>query len=238
MDNLEEKLNNIEEWNQERSRVKPYIDMAVELHNKARAEAHWKNYKHAADLYKKAIENYRNAVNQNPKYYLQDLLDRIDHVIGEYVYNAFNIKTYGDRLKDEGGILDFVNFIDNLKEEEKGYIGSYDVATAYMRIADQYLGDKNLDRAYEFYKRIIDCDCGRPFVERETYLKMAKILFEQARFKEALVDFVGLLSFDRENKEAIIYITQCLQRLGIAQHKEKFLKATPNEARKLIMEVL
>lgn len=238
MDNIEEKLNHIEEWNQERLRVKPYIDMAVELHNKARAEARWKNYEHAAHLYREAIESYRNAVKQNPKYYLQDLLDRIDHVVGEHIYNTFNLKTHKDNLENERGINDFVNFIDNLKDEEKKYIDSYDIAMAYMRIADLYSDEGSLDRAYGFYKRIIDCGCGRGFVERDTYFKMARILFTQAKFKEALVDFVTLLSFDRENKEVIYYILQCLERLGIAEHKKKFLTASPNGARKLIMEVL
>lgn len=238
MDNLEEKLNHIEEWNQERSRVKPYIDIAVEFHNKARAEAHWKNYEHAARLYREAIQNYRNAVSQNPRYYLHDLLERIDRVIGEYIYNTFNLKTHGDKLKDERGIRDFENFIENLKEEERKYIEPYDIAMAYMRVGDQYSGEGNPERAYVFYKKIIDCDCGRPFVEHDTYRKMAKILFTQARYKEALVDFVSLLSFDRENREAISYIVQCLDKLGIAEHKKKFLAAKPNEAKKLIMEVL
>lgn len=238
MDNLEGKLNHIEDWKQERARVKPYIDIAVEFHNKARIEAHWKNYEHAAYLYREAIQNYKNAVSQNPKYYLQDLLDRIDHVIGEYIYNTFNLKSYGDKLKNEPGIRDFVNFINNLKEEEKKYINSYDIAMAYLHIADQYLEDSNLDRAYEFYIKVIDCHCGRSFVERDAYLKMSKILFMQGRYKEALVYFVSVLSFDRDNPEVISCIVQCLERLGIVEHKEKFLTATPNEAKKLIMEVL
>ena len=87
----------------------------------------------------------------------------------------------------------------------------------YMRIGDQYYEEENLNRAYEFYKRIIECNCGRPFVERDTYRKMAKILFAQARFKEALIDFVSLLSFDREDREAISYIVECLDRLGIPE---------------------
>jgi tetratricopeptide (TPR) repeat protein len=238
MDNIEDKLNHIEEWNQERSRVKPYIDIAVEFHNKARAEARWKNYEHAARLYREAIENYRHAVKQNPKYYLQDLLDRIDHVIAEYIYNTFNLKIHGDNLKSERGIDDFVEFIDKLKDEEKRYIDPYDIAMAYMRIGDMYSGEGDPDRAYVFYKRIIDCDCGRNFVEHDTYIKMARILFTQGKFKEALIDFVTILSFDRENKEAGFYILQCLDRLGIAEHRKKFLSASPNEARKLIMEVL
>ncbi|MFH1854366.1 MAG: hypothetical protein ABH815_03530 [Candidatus Omnitrophota bacterium] len=238
IDNIEEKLNHINEWNLERSKVKPYIDIAVEFHNKARAETHWKNYEHAAHLYREAIQNYRNAVSQNPKYYLHDLLDRIDRVIGEYIYNIFNLKSCGDNLKNERGIRDFVNFIDSLKDEERVYIEPYDIAMAYMRIADLYLEDGNLDMAYGFYKRIIDCDCGRPFVEHDTYLKMAKILFIQGKLKEALVDFVSLLSFDRKNPEVISYIGQCLERLGIAEYKDRFLAATPNEAKKLIMEVL
>ena len=238
MDNIEEKLNHIEEWNQERSRVKPYIDIAVEFHNKARAEAYWKNYEHAESLYRKAIQNYRNAVSQHPKYYLYDLLDRIDRVIGEHIYNTFNLKTYGDKLKDERGIRDFEDFVDNLKDEEKKYIEPYDIAMAYMRISDQYYEEENLNRAYEFYKKIIDCNCGRSFVERDAYRKMAKILFAQARFKEALIDFVSLLSYDREDSEIVSYIVRCLDKLGISEHKRKFLAAKPNEAKKLIMEVL
>jgi tetratricopeptide (TPR) repeat protein len=238
MDNIEDKLNHIEEWNKERSRVKPYIDIAVEFHNKARAEARWKNYEQAARLYREAIENYRHAVKQNPKYYLQDLLDRIDHVIGEHIYNTFNLKIQGDNLKNERGINNFVEFIDKLKDEEKRYIDPYDIAMAYMRIGDMYSGEGNPDRAYVFYSRIIDCDCGRSFVDHDTYIKMARILFTQGKFKEALIDFVTVLSFDRENKEAVSAILQCLDRLGIAEHKKKFLGASPNEAKKLIMEVL
>ena len=65
------------------------------------------------------------------------------------------------------------------------------------------------------------------------------ITFEQARFKEAVVTFVAVLSFDRDNKEVISCISDCLNRLGIApKYKEKFLVATPKEATKLIMEVL
>ena len=52
------------------------------------------------------------------------------------------------------------------------------------------------------------------------------------------MSFVSVLSFDRGDKEIISHIEDCLKKLGIAGHKNKFLKATPNEAKKLIMEVL
>lgn len=44
MDNIEEKLKNLEEWNKERDRVKPFIDKAVEFHNKAHVEVHLKKF--------------------------------------------------------------------------------------------------------------------------------------------------------------------------------------------------
>ena len=97
---------------------------------------------------------------------------------------------------------------------------------------------RDLKKALEFYKKVIDADCDRPFINRDAYFKMARILFEQARFKEALVSFVSVLSFDRDDKEIISHIEDCLKRLGIMEHRDKFLRATPNEARKLIMEVL
>ena len=49
---------------------------------------------------------------------------------------------------------------------------------------------------------------------------------------------MSVLSFDRGNAEAANYLDQCLKELKIFEHRFKFLSATPNEARKLIMEVL
>ncbi|MFC1667320.1 tetratricopeptide repeat protein [Candidatus Omnitrophota bacterium] len=239
MDNIEEKLRNLEEWNSERARVKPFIDIAVESHNRARTEARWKNYEQAAQFYREAIQNYKNAVSKNPKYYLQDLLERIDHVIEEYLNNSFNLKTSGDKLKIESGIRDFVNFIDNLKSDEKKYIDPYDIARVCLRIADSYYYEqKKPKRALEFYNRVVDTGCNRPFVERDAYLKMSRILFDEARFKEALVSCVAILSFDRGDKEAVDRLKHCLSRLGILQYESKFLRATPKEAKKIIMEVL
>lgn len=238
MENIEDKLKNLEEWNNERKRVKPFIDTAVDYHHKARIEAHWKNYKEAAELYREAIRNYKEAVIQNPKYYLQDLLERIDHVIEEHINNAFNLKTSGDTLKNEEGIAEFINFIGNLEHEEKKYIDPYDIAQAYIRIGDFYYEEKNLNKAAEFYNRVIDIQCDRPFINREVYFNIGKIYFEQLRFKEALVSFVSVLSYDRGNKEVIGRLEECLVKLGIREHKDKFLAASPNDAKKLIMEVL
>ena len=238
MENIEDKLKNLEEWNDERKRVKPFIDTAVDYHNKARIEAHWKNYKEAAELYREAIRNYKEAVVQNPKYYLHDLLERIDHVIEEHINNAFNLKTSGDTLKNEEGIAEFINFIGNLEHEEKKYIDPYDIAQAYIRIGDFYYEEKNLNKAAEFYNRVIDIQCDRPFINREVYFNIGKIYFEQLRFKEALVSFVSVLSYDRGNKEVIGRLEECLVKLGIREHKDKFLAASPNDAKKLIMEVL
>ena len=238
MENIEDKLKNLEEWNNERKRVKPFIDTAVDYHHKARIEAHWKNYKEAAELYREAIRNYKEAVIQNPKYYLQDLLERIDHVIEEHINNAFNLKTSGDTLKNEEGIAEFINFIGNLEHEEKKYIDPYDIAQAYIRIGDFYYEEKNLNKAAEFYNRVIDIRCDRPFINREVYFNIGKIYFEQLRFKEALVSFVSVLSYDRGNKEVIGRLEECLVKLGIREHKDKFLAASPNDAKKLIMEVL
>src|SRR3989338_1360646 len=238
MENIEDKLKNLEEWNNERKRVKPFIDTSVDYHHKARIEAHWKNYKEAAELYREAIRNYKEAVIQNPKYYLQDLLERIDHVIEEHINNAFNLKTSGDTLKNEEGIAEFINFIGNLEREEKRYIDPYDIAQAYIRIGDFYYEEKNLNKAAEFYNRVIDIQCDRPFINREVYFNIGKIYFEQLRFKEALVSFVSVLSYDRGNKEVIGRLEECLVKLGIREHKDKFLAASPNDAKKLIMEVL
>ncbi|MDP6686194.1 MAG: hypothetical protein QGI05_04485 [Candidatus Omnitrophota bacterium] len=237
-DDLREIVRNPEEWNDERSRVKPFIDKALDYHNKARAEAHWKNYKEAAFLYKQAIENYKSALGENPKYYLEDLLDRIDHVIEEYVNNAFHLRISGDNLKQEQGIEAFVKFVDGLKPEERKYIDDFDIACSYLRIADVYYEDKRLEKAYDFYTRVIALDSGRPFINRDAYFKMASILFKQERFKEALVDFVAVLSFDRDNKEIIKEIDECLEKLHIKKYRKKFLTSTPKGAKKLIMEVL
>ncbi len=237
-DNIEEKFKNLKEWSKERENIKPIIDVALDYHNKARAEAHWKNYKQAASLYRKAIENYKGALSLNPRYYLQDLLDRVDHVIEEHVNNAFNLKISEDSLKTENGIREFVEFIDNLEQEEQGYIDPYDIAQAFFHIANLYYEEKNLKEAYKFYNRVIDINCDRPFINREASFKAGKILFEQNRFKEALVSFISVLSFDRGDAEIVTYLDDCLRRLGISNYRDKFLIATPNEARKLIMEVL
>lgn len=238
MDNIEEKLKHLEEWNDERTRVKPFIDAAVDYHNKARIEARWKNYEQAAHLYKEAITGYKNAVSQNPKYYLQDLLERIDYVIEEHINNTFNLKISGNRLKDEKGIDVFVDFIDNLKLEEKRYVESYDIAQACLQVADFYYLNKKLKKASEFYNRVINTHCGRPFIDRDAYFKIGRVFFEEARFKEALVSFVSVLSFNRSDNEAISYIEDCLKSLGILKYRSKFIKASPHEATKLIMEVL
>ncbi|MBU1007143.1 MAG: tetratricopeptide repeat protein [Candidatus Omnitrophica bacterium] len=238
MDNIDEKIRNIEEWNAERGEIKPIIDIAVEYHNKARAEAHWKNYTQSSDFYKAAIENYKKALNLSPRYYLQDLLDRVDHVIEEHINNVFNLKTEGETLKTEKGIQDFVEFIEQLKHEEKSYLDLYDIARIFLKIGDLYRDEGDFDKAYGFYNRAISVNCGRPFVNRDAYFKSARILFDQKRYKEALVDFLAVLSFDRENNEIIAYIVDCLKFLKILKYKDRFLAATPKEATKLIMEVL
>ena len=238
MDNIEEKLKNLEEWNKEREGVKPFIDKAVEFHNKARVEAHWKNFEQAAALYKNAIEGYMNALNQKPKYYLQDLLDRIDHVIEEHINNSFNLKVSGDKLKSKNGIGEFIDFIDNLKSEERKYLNPYDIAQAFLKIADLYKEEGNLDEAYEFYNRVIEVNCERPFIDREAYFNAGKILFQKARFKEALVSFVWVLRFNPKDEDVIARLDDCLKKLHIYEHREEFLKATPKGAKKLIMEVL
>lgn len=238
-ENIGKKLQNIKEWNSERAMVKPFIDMAVESHNSARVEARWHNYEKAEHLYKEAIKNYRNAVNQNPKYYLQDLLDRIEHVLEEYTNTVFNLKTSGYKLKDEKGIRDFVVFMDSLKSEEKRHLDSYDIARVFLSIGDFYYYEaKDAAKAYEFYNRVKDADCERPFINREAFFKMGKILFDQQRFKEAVVDFVLVLSYDRDSKEVIAFLDKCLEKLKISEHRSEFLTATPLQAKKLIMEVL
>lgn len=237
-DHIEEKLKNLEEWKNERARVKPFIDIAVDYHNKARTEARWKNYEQAAHFYKEAIKNYKNAVSQGPRYYLQDLLDRIDHVIGEHINNTFNLKTSGYRLKNETDIHEFIDFVDNLDREQREYISRYDIAQAYLRIGDFYCDEKNLRTAYEFYNRVIDIHCDRPFINHEVYFKIGMIQITEERFKEALVSFVSVLSFDRSDREAMDYLEHCLKKLGIEGYKNKFLTATPDGAKKLIMEIL
>ena len=52
INNIEEKLKNIEEWNKERSEIKPILEAAIEYHNKARREAYWKNYENASEFFK------------------------------------------------------------------------------------------------------------------------------------------------------------------------------------------
>ena len=236
--NIEEKIRNLEEWNDERARVKPFIDMAVDFHNRARTESRWKHYDQAADFYKKAIEKYKEALAQKPKYYLPDLLDRIDHVIEEHVNNVFNLKTFGDKLKNKDTINEFVKFIDNLNYEEGQYIDPYDIASAYLSIANFYYETDEIDNAYEFYKKTLDINCNRSFVNREAYFNIGTIQIGQKRFKEALVSFVSVLSFDKNNKEAIAGIERCLAKLNITEYKDKFLSVTPNKAKKLIMELL
>lgn len=238
MDNIEEKLRNIEEWNSERAKVKPLLDVAVDCHNKARREVQWKNYESALEYYRGAIKNYKEALALKPKYYLQDIVERIDSVVGEHLNNIFNFKISGDRLKNENGIKDFLEFIDNLDPEEKRYIDSYEIAFAYLKIGDVYNEDSDFNRAVGFYNRAIDVECQRPFVNMDAHFKVGAILFNQKRFKEALISFVSAVSFDRDNEKAIKYIELCLRELKIAEHRNKFLSATPNEAKKLIMEVL
>ncbi len=235
---LDEKIKNIQEWNEERARIKPILETAVDLHNKARCEASWKNHEKAAEYFKLAIENYRNTLQMNPKYYLQDIVERVDYVIGEYVNNMFNLKVAGNRLKTKEGAAEFVEFIDDLKSDERKYIEHFDIAMSYSKIAEMYFDDGDFDKAYEFYTKVIDLECDRPFLNKDTYFKMGLILFHKKRFKEALVDFVSVLSFDRGDASAVELIDKCLKELNISEHRFKFLSATPNETKKLIMEVL
>lgn len=237
-DNIENKIKNLQEWNEERAKVKPVIDVAVDFHNKARTAAQRRDYDKAAGFYKEAIENYKDAVSLNPKYYLQDLLDRIDQVIEEYMNTIFHLKTLGGNLRSEQGINEFIKFVDNLNDEERECIDPYDIAHVFMGIGDFYYEDKDFKKAHDFYNRVIDIGCSRPFINRDAYFKLGKIFFEEGKFKESLVSFVSVLSFDRGDRQAIGYIEDCLKELHISEHKSKFLRATPNEARKLIMEVL
>jgi len=238
MDNIEEKIKNLEEWNSERAKVKPFLEEAIDFHNKARREAQWKNYEKAQEFYRKAIENYKNALSLNPKYYLKDILERIDSIIEEHVNNAFNLKVSDDKLKAESGIREFSNFIDNLSPEERRYICPYDIALSFLRIGDLYYEDGDLDKACEFYNKVISAQCQRPFINKGAYFKIGRILFDQKRFKEAIISFVSALSFERDNLETVTYLEACLKELRIVEYKDRFLSISPNEAKKLIMEVL
>ena len=237
-DNIERKIKNLEEWNNERANIKPILETAVDCHNKARRESYWKNYEKASEFFKQAIENYRSALKLNPKYYLQDVIERVDSIIGEYMNNIFNLKISGDRLKTEQGVIEYVEFIENLNSEEKKYIDQYEIALSYFKIGAIYFEDGNFDRAYEFFNKTASLQCDRPFLNRDTYFKIGQILFNKKRFKEALVSFVSVLSFDRDNIDAVNHLDKCLKELKISEHRFKFLSATPNEAKKLIMEVL
>lgn len=245
--NIEEKIKNLEEWNSERDRIKPFLDAAVDYHSKARREAYWKNYEKAAEFFKRAIESYKTTLQLNPKYYFQDVMERVDSVLGEYINNAFHLKADGDKLDTEKGIKEFVKFIEDMSAEEKKYIDPYELALAYFKIAevyyeksraDIYYEENNIDKAYEFYNKVISLQCERPFINRDAYLRMGRVLFYKKRFKEALIDFVSSLFFDRGNAEAVDYLDRCLAELKISEHRYKFLFATPNEAKKLVMEVL
>jgi len=238
MDNVEEKIKNLEEWNIERAKVKPILEAAVDYHNKARREAYWKNHEQASEFFKKAIENYKNVLKLEPKYYLQDVIERVDCVIGEHMYNIFCLKISGERLKTEQGIKEFIEFAEGLSAEEKGHIDRYDIALSYFTIGEGYFGDGNFDKAHEFYNRVIGLQCDRPFLNRDVYCKIGEIFINKKRFKEALFNFVSALSFDRGNIEAANNLDRCLKELKIFEHRFKFLSATPNEVKKLIMEVL
>ena len=238
IDNIEQKIKNLEEWNNERANIKPILETAVDCHNRARRESYWKNYEKASEFFKQAIENYGSALKLNPKYYLQDVIERVDSVIGEYMNNIFNLKISGDRLKTEQGVIEYVEFIENLNSEEKKYIDQYEIALSYFKIGAIYFEDGNFDRAYEFFNKTASLECNRPFLNRDTYFKIGQILFNKKRFKEALVNFISVLSFDRDNINAVNHLDKCLKELKISEHRFKFLSATPNEAKKLIMEVL
>lgn len=238
IDGIERHIRNIDEWNSERARIKPVLEMAVDYHNKARRERYWKNFEKASEFYVQAIENYRSALKLNPRYYLQDIVERVDYVIEEHINNMFSIKISGDRLNTEQGVMEFVEFIKGLANDEKKYIDPYEIALSYFRIASVYFEDGNFDKAYEFFNKAIEIECNRPFLSRDGYFKIGQILFDKAKFKEALVSFVSVLSFDRDNVSAVSYLDKCLKELKIFEHRFKFLSATPNEAKKLIMEVL
>jgi tetratricopeptide (TPR) repeat protein len=235
---IEEKIKNLEEWNSERDRIKPILGIAVDFHNKARREAYWKNHEKASEFFKLAIENYRNALKMKPKYYLQDIIERVDSVIEEHVNNMFSLKVDRDRLKTEEGVKEFVGFMEGLKSDERKYIDQYEIAMSYFKIAEMYFEDGDFDRAYEFYSSAINLQHNRPFLSRDAYFKISEILFYKKKFKEALVGIVSVLSFDRGNAGAVDLLDKCLKELKISEHRFKFLSATPNEAKKLIMEVL
>ncbi len=238
MDNIEEKLQNLEEWNKERERVKPFIDLAVDYHNRARTEFNWKNYEQAAYFYREAIKNYKSAVSKNPKYYLQDLLERIDRVIEEHINNTFHLKASDERLTNEATIAEFTDFVKNLTLEEKRYIDPYDITLAFFKIADYYNSKEDYRKARVFYENVLGMNSDRPFINRDAHYKIGLILFKQEKFKEALVSFVNALSYNRSDQEVIKGVDDCLRKLYILEHKSKFLNATPMEATKLIMEVL
>jgi tetratricopeptide (TPR) repeat protein len=236
--NIDEKIKNLEDWNSERARIKPVLEIAVEYHNNARREKYWKNFEKASSFYLLAIESYRNALKLSPRYYLQDIVDRVDSVIEEHVSNMFSLKVNGDKLKTEQGIKDFLNFIEGLTAEERKYVDQYEIAMSYFKIADMYFGDGNFEKAYKFFNNIVEMNCNRPFLNRDTHYKIGLIFFDKKKFKEALFSFVSMLSFDRGNAEAVSYIDKCLKELKIFEHRYKFLSAAPNDAKKLIMEVL
>jgi len=236
--NIEQKIKNLEEWNKERANIKPILEIAVDYHNKARREAYWKNYEKASEFFRLAIENYRSALRLNPKYYLQDVIERVDSIIGEYMDSVFNLKISEDRLRTEQGAREFVEFVENLSPEEEKCIDQYELALGYFKIGDMYFEDGNFDRAYDFFNKVINLQCDRPFLNKNAYFKIGKILIDKKRFKEALVSFVSVLSFDKGNTDAVNYLDKCLKELKISEHRFKFLSLTPNEAKKLIMEVL
>ena len=238
MDNVEQKAKNLEEWNSERANIKPVIEAAIDYHNKARREASWKNYEKASEFFKQAIEHYKAALKFNPKYYLQDIVERVDSVIEEYMNNAFNLKISGDKLKTQQGVKEFVEFIEKLTPEEKKYIYRYDIVLSYFNIGNKYFEDGEFDTAYEFFNKAVSLDCNRPFLNRNAYFKIGQILLNKKRFKEALMSFISVLSFDRGDADAVSCVDKCLKELKISEHRFKFLSATPNEAKKLIMEVL
>jgi len=62
INNIEEKIKNLEEWNSERAKIKPILEIAVDYHNKARRERCWKNFEKASEFYVQAIENYRSTL--------------------------------------------------------------------------------------------------------------------------------------------------------------------------------
>jgi len=236
--NREEKSRDMQEWGIERDKVKSIVDVAVDCHNRAKTEVSQENYDTAIHFYKEAIKDYRDALDKGLKYYSKDLLDKISRVVSEYMRNVFILKLVETKVKEEGYINEFLNFTNALKQTERKYIYAYDIARICFSVANFYYEKKDLESAYQFYNKVIEAKCDRSFINRDAYFRMGKIQFEQMRFKEAVVNFVSVLSFDMDNKEVIGYIEDCLARLNISKHKKRFLSATPNEAKKLIMEVL